>query len=47
VTFGEYVATLLGLDVMWLWLALIGDYFARSVLKAWRFRSGAWQFVRA
>jgi putative MATE family efflux protein len=40
------VTFMLGLDVVWLWLAMIGDYFARSVLKAWRFRSGAWQLVR-
>ncbi len=40
------VTFVLGLDVMWLWLAMIGDYFARSVLKAWRFRSGAWKLVR-
>lgn len=42
-----YVVTfMLGLGVGWLWLAMIGDYFARSALKAWRFRSGAWQLVR-
>ena len=40
VTFG------LGLGVLWLWLALIGDYAARSLLKEWRFRSGAWKLVR-
>jgi putative MATE family efflux protein len=40
VTFG------LGLGVLWLWLALIGDYTARSLLKAWRFRSGRWKSIR-
>jgi Na+-driven multidrug efflux pump len=40
VTFG------LGLGVVWLWLALLGDYAARSALKGWRFRSGAWKVVR-
>jgi Na+-driven multidrug efflux pump len=40
VTFG------LGLGVVWLWLALIGDYAARSTLKAHRFRSGAWKLIR-
>jgi putative MATE family efflux protein len=40
VTFG------LRLDVVWLWLALVGDYLVRSVLKAERFRSRAWQRIR-
>ena len=39
VTFG------LGLGVLWLWLALVGDYLVRSVLKGWRFRSGTWKQV--
>ena len=40
------VTFVLGLEIVWLWLAMIGDYFARSALKAWRFRSGAWKLVR-
>jgi putative MATE family efflux protein len=36
----------LGLTIEWLWLALVGDYLVRSVLKVWRFHSGAWQRVR-
>jgi putative MATE family efflux protein len=40
VTFG------LGLGVVWLWLALIGDYLTRSALKAYRFRSGVWKLIR-
>ena len=39
VTFG------LDLGVLWLWLALVGDYLVRSVLKGWRFRSGTWKRV--
>jgi MATE family, multidrug efflux pump len=39
VTFG------LGLDLVWLWLALVGDYLVRAVLKTWRFRSGRWKVV--
>ena len=35
----------LGLGVVWLWLALVGDYVARSVLKGARFRSGVWKTV--
>ena len=41
-----YVVTFrLALGVIWLWLALVGDYLVRSLLKGWRFRSGAWQRV--
>jgi putative MATE family efflux protein len=40
------VTFVLGLGVLWLWLALVGDYLARALLKGWRFRSGAWQMVR-
>jgi Na+-driven multidrug efflux pump len=36
----------LGLPVAWLWAAMIGDYAVRSLLKAWRYRSRAWQRVR-
>ena len=39
VTFG------LGLGLVWLWLAIVGDYLVRSALKAWRFRSGRWKTV--
>jgi putative MATE family efflux protein len=39
VTFG------LGLDVLWLWLAIVGDYLVRSALKGWRFRAGIWKTV--
>jgi putative MATE family efflux protein len=39
-------AKTLGLSVMWVWLALLGDYFVRAVLKGWRFRSGAWKHIR-
>jgi len=35
----------LGLGVVWLWLALVGDYLTRALLKGWRFRSGAWQRI--
>jgi Na+-driven multidrug efflux pump len=39
-------ANLLGLDLGWVWAALLGDYVLRAVLKAWRFNSGRWQRVR-
>jgi Na+-driven multidrug efflux pump len=42
-----YVVTFsLGLGVVWLWLALVGDYAARSALKGQRFGSGAWKTIR-
>ncbi len=42
-----YVVTFtLGLGVLWLWLAVLGDYAARSALKGYRFESGAWKLVR-
>jgi MATE family, multidrug efflux pump len=44
--FAWTVTFALGLRVVWLWVALLGDYAARSVLKGWRFRSGAWKVVR-
>lgn len=34
------------LPLIWLWLAVIGDYVARAALKAWRFHSGRWKHVR-
>jgi Na+-driven multidrug efflux pump len=42
-----YVVTFrLGLGVTWLWLAIIGDYIVRSVMKGWRFRAGVWKTIR-
>ncbi len=43
--FAFVVVSLLHLGLAWLWAALIGDYVARAVLKAWRFRGGAWKSV--
>jgi putative MATE family efflux protein len=40
------VATLFHLDLVWVWAALLGDYVARAVMKAYRFRSGAWKRIR-
>jgi len=34
------------LPLVWLWLALVPDYVARCVLKAWRFQSGRWKMIR-
>lgn len=35
-----------GLGLTWVWLALVGDYGARAILKWLRFRTGAWKHVR-
>jgi putative MATE family efflux protein len=35
----------LGRDLVWLWFAIVGDYLVRSLLKGWRFRTGAWKTV--
>ena len=43
--FAWLVTFALGLGVVWLWLALVGDYPARSLLKGARFRSGVWKTV--
>ena len=44
--FAWVVTHVLELSAPWLWAALIGDYAARAVMKAWRYRSRAWQRVR-
>ncbi len=41
-----YAAILLQLSLVWVWLALLGDYLARAVLKTWRFHSGTWKHIR-
>lgn len=38
-------ASLLHLGLVWVWAAIIGDYIARAVLKAYRFHSGAWKRI--
>lgn len=30
----------------WLWAAIFGDYITRSLLKAWRLKSGGWKHIR-
>jgi putative MATE family efflux protein len=44
--FAWVAATVLGLDLVWVWAALLGDYLLRAVFKAWRFRSGRWQRIQ-
>jgi putative MATE family efflux protein len=40
-----YLAVLLQLSLPWVWFALMGDYIARAVLKAWRFQNGHWKHI--
>ena len=44
--FAYLVTFTFALGILWLWLAVLGDYAARAALKARRFRSGAWKLVR-
>ena len=37
------VAVYLGLDVFWVYAALVGDYVLKSFLLIWRFRKGRWK----
>jgi len=39
--------TSMGLPVIWVYGALIGDYVLKGVLLIWRFRSGRWKYVIA
>ncbi len=39
------VATYLGLDVVWVYAALIGDYVVKGVMLLWRFHRGKWKTV--
>ena len=37
--------TYLGMPVVWVYAALIGDYLLKTVMLIWRFRSGRWKTV--
>ena len=39
--------TWMGLPVIWVYGALIGDYVLKGILLVWRFRSGRWKYVIA
>jgi putative MATE family efflux protein len=39
------VATYLGLPVMWVYAALVGDYVLKGSMLVWRFRRGRWKTV--
>lgn len=39
------IATWLGLPVVWVYAALVGDYVLKGLLLVWRFRSGRWKTV--
>jgi putative MATE family efflux protein len=43
--FAYIVAAVLSLSLTWVWLALVGDYAMRALLKAWRFQSGRWKTI--
>jgi Na+-driven multidrug efflux pump len=37
--------TYLGLPVVWVYGALIGDYVVKNAMLLWRFRSGRWKLA--
>jgi len=39
------LATYLGLPVVWVYAALIGDYLLKGIMLVWRFHSGRWRTV--
>ncbi len=39
------VATWLGLPVVWVYAALVGDYVLKGLMLVWRFHSGRWRTV--
>jgi putative MATE family efflux protein len=39
------IFTLMGLDVEWIYGALIGDYIVKAAMLVWRFRSGKWKQI--
>ncbi len=39
------LATFLGLPVVWVYAALVGDYLLKSSMLIWRFHSGRWKTV--
>jgi putative MATE family efflux protein len=40
------VTHVLHLELDWLWRVVVLDFAVRAMLKAWRFRAGAWQHLR-
>ncbi len=44
--FAYAVTAWLEWGVFWLWIALLGDYLTRSILKAYRFQSGRWKHIQ-
>jgi len=39
------VATYLGLPVLWVYAALVGDYILKGIMLIWRFHSGRWKTI--
>ena len=39
------IAAYLGLPVIWVYAALIGDYVLKGVMLIWRFRQGRWKTI--
>ena len=39
------LATYLGLPVLWVYAALVGDYMLKGIMLIWRFHSGRWKTI--
>jgi Na+-driven multidrug efflux pump len=39
------VATYLGLPVVWVYAALVGDYLVKASMLIWRFQRGRWKTI--
>ena len=39
------LATYLGMPVVWVYAALVGDYLLKATMLIWRFRRGRWKTI--
>ncbi|MFO8060283.1 MAG: MATE family efflux transporter [Bacillota bacterium] len=44
-TLAQVFVNVLGKGITWVWAAMVADWFVRSALAAWRFRSGRWKDI--
>ncbi len=44
-TLATYFVNVLGKGITWVWGAMVADWFVRSALAAWRFKSGRWKDI--
>ncbi len=44
-TLAQFFVNVLDKGISWVWAAMVADWFIRSALAAWRFRSGRWKDI--